>query len=231
MQNSTKRRAAAIAFFSFLLLAVAAGTVLFWDSLTEMVADPQAFRARMESYGFGGKLWFVALMAAQVILAPVPGHPFEVVAGYSFGVLWGVLLTTAGALIGSVIAFWLSRIFGAGVVKMFYNEEKLQKVSFLRTSKQRTLFAFIFFLIPGVPKDMLAYFMGLTAMPLGTFMLISTVGRLPGILVAVLGGAAASERSPLLIALFIAAFLLIVALTAWLSRYRKAKDKPTEQTK
>ncbi|MBE6604508.1 MAG: TVP38/TMEM64 family protein [Ruminococcaceae bacterium] len=222
MQDRTKRRLSAIAFFVFLLLCVAAGTVLFWDSLTEMVADPQAFRERMEGYGIGGKLLFVALMAAQVILAPVPGHPFEVVAGYSFGILWGTLLTVLGALIGSVIAFWLSRIFGANVVKMFYNEEKLQKVSFLRTSNQRTMFAFVFFLIPGVPKDMLAYFMGLTTMPLGTFILISTVGRLPGIFVAVLGGAAASERSALLIALFIAAFLLIIALTAWLSRYRKA---------
>lgn len=210
--------------FLLFLLCIGAGTALFWDSLTAIVSDPQAFRTQMESYGLGGKLIFTALMALQVVLAPIPGHPFEVVGGYSFGVLWGTLLTVLGAFFGSAIAFWLSRIFGAKAVKMFYNEEKLQKVSFLKTNKQRNLFAFVFFVIPGVPKDMLAYFMGLTTMPFGVFLAISTVGRLPGILVAVLGGAAIGERSPLVIAVFVAAVILILALTAALTRCRKLPD-------
>ena len=224
--NRKKRLLAALGFF-ILLLAIGFSTALFWEKLTAMVKDPQAFRLQMESYGPAGKLIFTALMAAQVVLAPIPGHPFEVIAGYSFGIFTGTALTVLGAFIGSAIAFLLSRIFGAGIAKTFYNEEKLQKVSFLKTTKRRNLITFIFFLIPGIPKDMLAYFMGLTAMPISTFLLLSTVGRLPGIVVAVIGGAAANERSPLLITLLIALLLLLFAVTLWLSRYQK-KQAPTD---
>ena len=221
LDHNQKKRLIAALLFSLLLLAIGVCTAVFWESLTAMVKDPQAFRSKMEGYGPSGKLIFTALMAVQVILAPIPGHPFEVIAGYSFGVFMGTALTSLGALLGSAVAFWLSRIFGASIVKTFYNEEKLQKVSFLKTTKRRNFITFLFFLIPGVPKDMLAYFMGLTAMPFSTFLLLSTVGRLPGILVAVIGGAAANERSSLLIALLIALILLLFALTFWLSRYQQ----------
>ena len=54
------------------------------------------------------------------------------------------------------------------------------------------------------------------------FLLISTVGRLPGILLAVLGGAAVGARDPLLIALF---FVLLLALAVPLAiLYKKNKQ-------
>ncbi|MBQ9802693.1 MAG: TVP38/TMEM64 family protein [Clostridia bacterium] len=225
MREDRKRRLATAGSLLLFVLLLAGGTVLFWDSLTAMVADPEAFRNEMEAYGWVGRLIFTALMATQVVLAPIPGHPFEVVAGYSFGVLWGVMLCSLGALLGSLIAFALSRALGAKAVKTFYNAEKLQKVFFLKTSERRNAFAFIFFLIPGVPKDMLAYFMGLTDMHPCMFILISTLGRLPGILVAVLGGAAAGERSLPLVIGFLAALLLITALTLWLYRRKLPRDR------
>lgn len=225
MREERKRRlATAGSLFLFMLLLVG-GTVFFWDSLTAMVADPEAFRSEMDAYGWEGKLIFTALMAAQVVLAPIPGHPFEVIAGYSFGVLWGVMLCSLGALLGSLIAFALSRALGAKAVKAFYNTKKLQKVFFLKTSERRNIFTFIFFLIPGVPKDMLAYFMGLTDMHPGIFIWISTLGRLPGILVAVLGGAAAGERSLPLVIGFLAALLLITALTILIYRRKLPRDR------
>ena len=195
-------------------------TLLFWGKLTAIVKEPEAFRAEIAHYGIGGKLIFVGLMALQVILAPIPGHPFEVVGGYCFGILGGVILTSLGALLGSVLAFWVSRLLGAKAVKTFYNDEKLQKLSFLKTSERRDALAFLFFLIPGVPKDMLAYFMGLTKMKASKFMLISTVGRLPGIFIAVLGGAALGERSLGITVAFFLCFILFLFLTIILYKRR-----------
>ena len=43
---------------------------------------------------------------------------------------------------------------------------------------------FILFLIPGLPKDVFTYIFGLTDMKLGTFLLLSTLGRTPGVFVS-----------------------------------------------
>lgn len=217
-EQRARRMITALCLILFLILLVTL-TVVFWDSLTQMVAEPDAFREEMERYGFWGRCIFTALMAIQVILAPVPGHPFEVVGGYCFGIFRGVILTSLGAAIGSAVAFWLSRLLGAKAVKSFYSEEKLQKVFFLKANEKQNLFTFIFFLIPGVPKDMLAYFMGLTEMRFGVFMLLSTVGRLPGIFLAVLGGAAIGTRSTTVIVIFFICFFLFLLLSLLL--YKK----------
>ena len=226
MREQVKRHTITVLCLFLFLLVLVGGTVLFWDSLTSLVTDPAAFQSQIRGYGLWGQLVFIALMAAQVVLAPIPGHPFEVAGGYCFGILGGTLLTSLGAALGSLVAFFISRFFGAKVVKMFYSEEKLQKVFFLKANKKQNVLTLFVFLLPGVPKDMLAYFMGVTEMRFGTFILISTVGRLPGILIAVLGGAAVGARDPLLIALF---FVLLVALAVPLTVLSKKRSKATEQ--
>ena len=225
MHEETKRRVFTALCLVIFLLLLAGATVLFWDSLTAMVADPDAFRVQMEGYGFWGRFIFTALMAAQVVLAPIPGHPFEIVGGYCYGIFWGTLLTSLGAAIGSVLAFFLARIFGAKTVKSFYSEEKLQKVFFLKANKKQNLLTFIAFSIPGLPKDMLAYFMGLTEMRFSVFMLISAAGRLPGIFLAVLGGAAVSTRNTTVIILFFAFFILFLLLSFWLYKRKSAANQ------
>jgi uncharacterized membrane protein YdjX (TVP38/TMEM64 family) len=42
------------------------------------------------------------------------------------------------------------------------------------------LVTLLFFLIPGFPKDYLCFLLGVSPIPFGTFLIISTFGRLPG---------------------------------------------------
>ena len=225
MREQVKRHTITVLCLFLFLLVLVGGTVLFWDSLTSLVTDPAAFQSQIRGYGLWGQLVFVALMAAQVVLAPIPGHPFEVAGGYCFGILGGTLLTSLGAALGSLVAFFISRFFGAKVVKMFYSEEKLQKVFFLKANRKRNILTLLVFLLPGVPKDMLAYFMGVTEMRFGSFILISTVGRLPGILIAVLGGAAVGARDPLLVTIFVALlFLLLFPLLILFKKRSRANE-------
>src|SRR5712692_4643670 len=46
----------------------------------------------------------------------------------------------------------------------------------------------VLFCIPGIPKDLLCYIAGLTPMPVVTFLLISTIGRFPGVFLSSLFG-------------------------------------------
>lgn len=75
------------------------------------------------------------------------------------------------------------------------------------------ILSLLLFLIPGFPKDALCYILGLTPMRLGVFLLISTVGRIPGTLLLTLHGAKAFDyQYQTFLILLGVSFLLVVTL-------------------
>lgn len=234
MSSEKRRRLINLLSIVTLLIILVLITALFGDTLIDMVKDPDTFRERTDGMGLLGRLLFVFLTALQVVLAVLPGQVFTLTGGYCFGVLWGTALTTLGTLIGSAIAFLLSRIFGLRAVTSFYPEEKLQNLFFLKESKRQDLFTFLFFLIPGIPKDMMTYFMGLTQMKLPKFLLLSMLGRFPGILITVLGGAAIQTKNIILIIVSIALIAILLLIGSYFYRKKHSlenRDEKSEQRK
>lgn len=223
MNSQKRRRIVSISCFLLLIAILILITACFGNALLDMVKDPESFRQRTDDMGMLGKLLFVGLSALQVVLAVLPGQVFGLAGGYCFGAVGGTILTVLGTLIGSAIAFLLARIFGLGVVTSFYSEEKLQKLSFLKESERQYFITFVLFLIPGVPKDMLTYFMGLTEMRLSKFLIISITGRFPALLLTVLGGAAIQTRNLMLIIIVAVSVLLLFLLGFCFYRKRKCR--------
>ena len=231
MTTEKKRRIVCGSLLVACLAAVIVLTVVYQDILLGVVKDPEAFRQRIAGRSFIGRLIFVGLCATQVVLAPVPGIPFEIAGGYCFGIFEGALLTSLGILIGSIAAFWLSRFFGLRIVKLFYSEEKLQKAAFLKESKRANTVALTAFILPGLPKDMMAYVLGVTEMRFWIFVLISTLGRLPGILMSVICGAVFG-KSDLRVSLIFAAVTVGVVALFFLVYFlvrKKKKEKPQSE--
>ena len=76
------------------------------------------------------------------------------------------------------------------------------------------LVSFLLFLIPGFPKDYLCYIMGVSRIPVMTFIIISTVGRFFGTaMLSISGNIARNEQYPLLAVVTVAA--IIVLLLVW----------------
>jgi uncharacterized membrane protein YdjX (TVP38/TMEM64 family) len=73
-------------------------------------------------------------------------------------------------------------------VEKFVNQNLVKKFAFLTTGTGATL-CFLLFLIPGFPKDVLCYLLGLSRMRLRTFLVLSTLGRMPGTFLLTLQGA------------------------------------------
>jgi uncharacterized membrane protein YdjX (TVP38/TMEM64 family) len=48
-------------------------------------------------------------------------------------------------------------------------------------------------LIPGTPKDLLSYFVGLTEMKLSEWLIITTIARIPSVATSTIGGNALGE--------------------------------------
>jgi uncharacterized membrane protein YdjX (TVP38/TMEM64 family) len=98
-----------------------------------------------------------------------------------------------GLLMGSSLAFGLARIFEKWVVEKFVSPQTRKKFDYL-IGHEGVILSFLLFLIPGVPKDALCYILGLTPMHWGIFLIISTIGRIPGTLMATLQGAKAFDH-------------------------------------
>jgi uncharacterized membrane protein YdjX (TVP38/TMEM64 family) len=128
-----------------------------------------------------------------VIVAPIPGGAIEFLGGYLFGVKAGFIYSMIGLMLGSWAAFSLARIFEKIAVEKFVSERTRKKFDYL-VEHEGVILSFILFLLPGFPKDALCYILGLTPMHLGIFLIISTIGRIPGTLIATLQGAKAFEH-------------------------------------
>lgn len=187
---ATKKRRKIVSIISiiiFILFSVA----IFWfigRKMLKFFAEPEKFRTWVDELGPKSRFIFVGMVAFQIIIAIIPGEPLEIGAGYAFGALEGTLLCMAGILIGSIIVFLISRYFGVKAVEAIYPREKLNKLKFLNNPKKLNTLTFILFAIPGTPKDVMTYFMGLTPMKLTTWIIITSIARIPSVITSTIGG-------------------------------------------
>ena len=170
------------------LLFIAAVGYLVGKPMVEFVREPERFRAWVDSSGFVSRVIFVGMVVFQLVIALIPGEPLEMGAGYAFGAVEGTILCIIGCVIGSALVFLFVRRFGVKLVEVFFPREKIRSLRFLQDSRRLNLLTFIVFFIPGTPKDLLSYFIGLTDMKLGTWLCITAVARIPSIVTSTVTG-------------------------------------------
>ena len=131
-----------------------------------------------------------------------------------FGVWAGMVYSLIGLILGSGLAFGIAKIFEKQAIERFVSPELRKKFDYL-IGHQGVILSFFLFLIPGFPKDTLCYILGLTPMHWEIFLIISTLGRIPGTLLATLQGAKAFDQQyvTLLILLGISALIILVFIS------------------
>lgn len=179
-----------IYLFAIIVALIFIGAVgyLVGKPMVEFVREPERFRAWVDSSGFVSRVIFVGMVIFQLIIALIPGEPLEMGAGYAFGAVEGTILCIIGCVIGSALVFLFVRRFGVKLVEVFFPREKIRSLRFLQDSRRLNLLTFIVFFIPGTPKDLLSYFIGLTDMKLGTWLCITAVARIPSIVTSTVTG-------------------------------------------
>ena len=192
----------------FLLLS-AVIFVFAGKPLVQFVQEPERFRAWVDQQGILAPIAFLGMLILQIVVAVIPGEPLEIAAGYAFGALEGTILCILGTWIGGLMVFLLVRRFGTRAVEVFFPLEKLNDLKFLKNEKKLTFWVFLVFFLPGTPKDVLCYFVGLTKLPLRTWILISAVARIPSIVTSTVGGDALGMQNYTFAALVFAATMAI----------------------
>lgn len=162
--------------------------------LQRIGGTPEDFKSFIDSFGFVGFLVAFGIQFLQVVIALIPGEVVEIGLGSAFGAVQGTLLCMLGIAAASTIVFLATRRFGVRLVELFFPREKIDSLRFINSEKKLKRTVFILFFIPGTPKDLLTYFVGLTRMKLSEFLAISLIARIPSVISSTIGGNLLSEK-------------------------------------
>lgn len=131
---------------------------------------------------------YLLLQIAQLVICIIPGQAVQLTGGYMFNFWLGFILTMGGCAIGTFIAFYISRVLGKDAMYLFFGQKKLDGYIDKLNSKRAYLLLFIIYLIPGIPKDLFAYAIGVSNMRFIPFFWISMVGRSPAMICSLIVG-------------------------------------------
>ena len=228
------KKSKASLFLSVISAVFLALTVLGIWLMREYLADPDLVRERIGEHYFLGALALVLISAAQVVVALVPGEVVEIAAGYVFGSWIGSFLCLVGVVLGSSTTILLVRRFGARFVYAFYPKEKIDALPIINDPTKRNLLTFILFVIPGTPKDLFTYAIGLTDMSIPLYIALTTVARFPSVILSTVSGNAVGDENytkAILFAVITAAVSGIGVLVYRIFSRRHAERKRAEANK
>ena len=187
-ESAYRRRQKWRAGISLAIMAVLAALVTWLVCRWLRSFSQEGFRDYLRGFGPWGWLVLLGLQCLQVFVALIPGELLETAAGFAYGPVWGTLLCYVGVAAASAAVFLLVKRFGVRLVEIFFPREKITQLRFLNTERKRDGLVFLLFFIPGTPKDLLTYFIALTDMPLGKFLLLTLIARIPSVLTSTVGG-------------------------------------------
>lgn len=149
--------------------------------------DPAAISRLVAAHAATAPLVFLALHVAASLIF-LPRTVLAIAAGLAFGMGGGLVWASLGSLLGAVAGFVLARYVNGGLIE----PENLPRVGPMLVKAEaggwRAVAALR--LIPLVPHTLANYALGLTRLPLATYILGSFLGQLPMTLAYVELGAA-----------------------------------------
>ncbi len=212
----TPRRIFALISALIVLSLAALLTYFLWNRISSIASSPQALRDMILSYGARSYAVGLGLQILQVFVALLPGELIELALGYSFGFLGGTLICLCGIAIASVPIFLLTKKFGSRFVEIFFERGQIENLSFIRNEKKLKRLVFLLFFIPGTPKDLLTYFVGLTPMKLSEFLILTLAARIPSIVTSTASGDLFAEGDYILSAAVFAITGIISVFGLWI---------------
>src|SRR3989339_694520 len=215
----------------FLLIALISLCIFFFIhfDLYNFFKNRERVIGFINSFGPLSVVIFIGLQVLQVIIAPIPGEISGFIGGYLYGPVLGTLYSIIGLSIGSLLAFFLARWLGQPLLEEITSPATIQKYDYFIEHKGIPAI-FVLFFIPGFPKDILSYIIGLSRLKASTFIMICATGRLTGTILLSLSGSFARNNHNGAMEAVIAVGVVITILGSWhhekLLALLRGKKKP-----
>lgn len=120
---------------SIAILIMAIICLLLYKPFEHLLNNPETLKNQLDQFGNWGKLILALIMALQVVFVFLPGEIIEVASGFCYGTFEGMAICLLGAIIGTVIIYWFVEKYGVRFVNKFFNQEKLNEISFLKKKR------------------------------------------------------------------------------------------------
>ena len=201
-------------------LAFAALAMVFWFDLQEIL-QPHLVADWLREAGPFGPIVFIALMAAAVVISPIPSLPLDIAAGATFGPMLGTAYAVIGAEIGAIASFLIGRALGRDVLTRLLRTN----VAFCERCSDRHLAIFVLLarLVPLFSFDIISYGAGLTNMSVRVFALVTFFGMIPPTLALTYAGSQVVSGTWLLILSGLAMVGMMLLIPKLVLRYPTAR--------
>lgn len=174
--------------FLAIIIVIPLYLYFFQKDLINEFSSMESVHALFERYKTQGILFYIAAQTLQIVICIIPGQWLQFGAGYMYGFWLGYFFSLVGAFIGTILTYYIARILGHDAMHLIFGEERFQKMVNKLNSKKTVIIVFFIFLVPGVPKDMCNYVAGLSEIKLKPFLIVSLIGRSPGMMGSLLIG-------------------------------------------
>jgi len=179
--------------------------------------DPERIEAWLNDAGSLAPMLFMLIMAAAIVISPIPSLPLDIAGGAFFGPFWGTLYASVGALVGAMISFLIARALGRDLIARFLGGH----INFCNECSDRLLIKIVFLsrLLPVISFDIVSYGAGLTKMSLSKFGLATYIGMLPLTFAYNYYGSILTFGTELPIILGLVMVVLFFLVPRWIEKY------------
>ena len=186
-----KNKIVAYLKLGFMILLVCGLSIFIYKYGSSTLFNPEWLESlpnRLSEYKRFAFVILILVQFVQIVICFLPGEPIQIAASYLYGVIPGYLMSVVGAIIGAIAAFGIARLLGRDAMHYIFTEEKVESYRKLINSGKGMTLVLLIYLIPGIPKDAVAYIAGVSEMRMTPFIILSTIGRSPGMIGSLLMG-------------------------------------------
>ncbi|MCE9799448.1 TVP38/TMEM64 family protein [Raoultella ornithinolytica] len=156
--------------------------MISFSGFADLVTHFRHLQSLIQHSGPLGWTLYVALFIVAT-LCLIPGSILVMVGGVVFGPVWGTLLSLCAATVASALSFLLARWLGRDLLLKYAGHTATFQAIERGIARSGTDFLIFTRLVPLFPYNIQNYAYGLTAIPFGSFMLISVLTTLPGLFI------------------------------------------------
>ena len=150
-----------IVIIAILLIFTYVGYQYFFK-YSDVIKNPNIMKEIVLSYGNFSILVFIFLQVLQVVVFFIPGEFIQISGGYIFGTFWGGVISLIGITLGSTMVYLIAKDYGKPLVEKLMLKKEIKLFKKILDVGSKRIVVFMFYLIPGIPKDALAYICGVS---------------------------------------------------------------------
>jgi len=199
-----------------IIMVLRFSSITEWMSLAQLKAHRDYLQQVVSQHYLLSVICYISLYIAAVAFSMPVGVVLTLAGGFLFGVIAGVFYANIGATLGATIAFLLVRYLIGETIQQKYAVQLAQFNKAMKRYGKNYLLVIRFIAV--IPFFLVNILVGLTNLPLWTFMWTTAIGILPGSLVYTFAGQQLNEIESLrdVFSLKILLAFLLLALLALL---------------